>query len=451
MAESLQSTVIKYDFCTGCGVCNAIEPSIEIKPDQFGMLKAFPRKETHESEEKLLKVCPFSSSARDEDEISEDIFGHIKNKNEATGKYIKNYVGHAIEGEYRIKGSSGGGGKWILDQLILLDKVDYVIQVVSAVEAGELFTYQVFKKGDLVINGSKSAYYPITLTNSLEFIKSNEGRYAITAIPCFSKALRNLADENIVYKERIKFIIGIICGHLKSPAFAELLGWQVGVKPKLLKEIEFRGKLEGKKANDKGVFAIDIDNKQSPTKSSKELFGGNWGHGFFKYKGCDFCDDVVGETSDVSVGDAWLEDYMEDHLGNNVLVVRNQEILEIIEEGIEKNKLMLTEVSPETVKTSQLGGFRHRREGLSYRLHLHRKSWLPKKRVKKGRNLSLRRQWMFKVREEIRDASHEYFKLAKERDDLKYFLSEMNPLVKKLNRPPFSTRLYLKLISFFKK
>ena len=35
---------------------------------------------------------------------------------------------------------------------------------------------------------------------------------------------------------------------------------------------------------------------------------------------CEFCDDVVGETADMSVGDAWLPGYVSDWRGTSVVV-----------------------------------------------------------------------------------------------------------------------------------
>ena len=41
----------------------------------------------------------------------------------------------------------------------------------------------------------------------------------------------------------------------------------------------------------------------------------------FKYKACDFCDDVFAETADVVVGDAWIPKYLTQ--GNSLVVTRS--------------------------------------------------------------------------------------------------------------------------------
>src|SRR5699024_4940037 len=143
------------------------------------------------------------------------------------------------------------------NELLNKGHVNYIIQVEPNRRQGKLFTYSIFEKGDDILSGSKSAYYPVTMVDALNFIKENEGSYAITALPCFSKAIRLLCLEDEELKARIKFILGVICGHLKSTGFAESLAWQVGVKPSDLEKIEFREKIEGGKANEKGVYAVD--------------------------------------------------------------------------------------------------------------------------------------------------------------------------------------------------
>jgi len=444
--SSLEEKVIKNDYCIGCGVCSHVNADYSVEMDQYGMYKAtYSGNGTPPKDDPALAVCPFSNETKNEDELADRLFQEAESKNEFIGRYISNYVGYVKEGDFREKGSSGGFGKWILNELLQKDKVDYVIQVVSSQKEGSLFTFQVFTKEDDILSGSKSAYYPITLTDALDFIKRNEGRYVITAVPCFSKAIRNLCLQDEVINDRVKYVIGIICGHLKSTAFAELLGWQLGVEPDDLGGIEFRDKIEGLQANEKGVYAITKSGQLSGIKSSKKMFGGDWGHGLFKYKACDYCDDIVGETTDVSVGDAWLKGYMDDHNGNNVLVIRNQEIDSLIREGINQGRLALKEVEESIVVESQWGGIKHRREGLSYRIFLKNKdnSWHPKKRVAPNNDISNQRKRVYENREIVREASHQLFLKAKERGSWHYFVNLMMPYIKRLNHVP----LYLKVIN----
>ena len=110
--------------------------------------------------------------------------------------------------------------------------------------------------------------------------------------------------------------------------------------------------------------------------------------GFFQNSACDFCDDVVAETADVSFGDAWLEPYASYGRGANVLVVRSALIQGLLKRAIKEGGVALREVDANFVVRTQDAGLRHRREGLAYRLALQlkgRQAIQPRKRVEPPR------------------------------------------------------------------
>jgi coenzyme F420 hydrogenase subunit beta len=434
----LMNTVVANDYCIGCGVCASLTGSpLSMKLDDNGKFRPFINGNTIKSvmTNNALSVCPFSDKSRNETEIGKDAFGHFKeiNFNEYTGFYIKNYAGYVKEGEFRKRGSSGGMGNWIATQLLNKNLVDGIIHVKSTNNDKKLlFEYQISNTVEELNGGAKSKYYPIELSHVIQQIKENEGRYALIGIPCYIKSVRLLAEQDEVVRNRIKFYVGLVCGHLKSDMFARSIGWQLGVKPNNLNSIDFRKKLNGQSANNYGVEIVgEKDGKvvmlSSPTK---ELYTTNWGQGLFKYNACEFCDDVLAETADVTVGDAWLPEYSSDSMGTNVITVRNPVIQSIIEES--KDRIHLEELSPEKVYESQAGGFRHRREGLAYRLYLkdRNKEWRPKKRVKASKNISSKRKKIYKKRTLLSQESFKAYKIAEKKEDFKAFIKHMDPLIK---------------------
>jgi len=447
---SLETTVIKNDLCSGCGACSYIQPEkFQMKFDQYEMIKAYVIDDISPQDSVVENVCPFSNNSKNEDTLAQELYPEAKFSDEYLGRYNSTYVGYANEGEFRTKGSSGGTGKWLLQELLNQDQVDYVIQVAPEVIDGELFSYRVYKQGDNLTTGAKSAYYPITLDGALDFMKEHDGRYAVTAVPCFSKALRNLADNDELINKRLSFIIGIVCGHLKSAYFAKLLSWQVGINPESLKGIDFRGEIQGGVANDKALSATSLDGNHSTPVATRSLFGGNWGYNFFKYKACDYCDDVMAETADISIGDAWLPEFINDSRGHNVIVCRNTIIDKIIKKATIDNKLSMETIAPEKIAHSQLGGFKHRREGLNYRITKAKSlnEWTPNKRFITGKNTSSVRKNVYNYRIIIREQSEALFKKALLKNDLSYFIDKISPLIKQLEYTPY----YYKIISFMKR
>jgi coenzyme F420-reducing hydrogenase beta subunit len=258
--EGLFNTVIKQDYCIGCGVCTAVNNSpFDVSMDKFGNFKAEKTKEFDNISSVASKVCPFSDRSKNEEELGE-IYYPNNTKSSYIGNYIKNFAGKVVVNNFRQLGSSGGVAKWIGAKLLETNEIDFFIQLVSN-ETNDskelLFDFAVFSNSADVLQGSKSAYYPVTLKEILKVIKSKDGRYAITGVPCYIKALRLLALEDNLVRERIKYTIGIVCGGMKSANQSKMIGWELGVHPNDLVKIDFRRKDDSRSARDK-VFKRDF-------------------------------------------------------------------------------------------------------------------------------------------------------------------------------------------------
>ena len=79
--------------------------------------------------------------------------------------------------------------------------------------------------------------------------KSPLKRFVFVGLPCFTKAVRLLAQQDNHFATKVAYCVSLFCGHLKSAAFAELLAWQAGIKPDNLKTFDFRHKLIGRPAS----------------------------------------------------------------------------------------------------------------------------------------------------------------------------------------------------------
>ncbi len=440
MTESreLYEKIIKNDYCIGCGVCASIQNSpFKMQMNEYGNIVAVPLSDVDKSEVRVLKICPFSDQSKNEDEISEILFEGIKNKDHKIGKYQECFAGFVSEGEFREKGSSGGFGKWAGYTLLNENLIDYFIQVYpnQTNDSGKpLFDYAIISNKDDIINGSKSSYYPTTLVNIIKAIKETEGRYAITGVPCLIKALRLLSFDDELVKARIIYTIGIICGGMKSANQSKIIGWQLGVKPENLVSIDFRRKHKDKPAGYK-IYQVrsNIDDIER-YKDAGAIFGTDWGSGYFKPNVCDYCDDVVGETADVSFGDAWLPQFESDPRGTSLIVVRNTDILNLLRTYNDNQKISLQKLTPAEVEKAQEGGFRHRREALSYRIAKKEagRQWYPPKRVIANEfKISRKRKRIYFLREKIAAQSHVSALKALNEGDLNIFFREMNPLRKK--------------------
>ena len=433
----LEDTVIDGGYCIGCGACTAVQgASFEMEMDEWGEYQAASRDGASDASG-AEHVCPFSAEARDETQIGRALYGDGATFDEHVGFYRSCYAGYVDEGEFRARGSSGGMAKWILYELLRRDLADRVIQIVAQAPASEddtIYGYGVFETPGEILEGSKSVYYPVEMSGALEYIREHPGRYAITGIPCFIKALRLLARQEAVFEERIEYCVGLVCGHLKSKRYADMIAWQFGVEPGNLAYIDFRKHLPDTKANEKGVEVepIEGETEMADPDIVQNLFGTNYNHGFFQYKACNYCDDVVGETADISVGDAWLDEYLDDGEGTSIIVTRHPTMERLVEEGMAAGRLQLDSVSADTVAESQAGGFRQRREGLAYRLHLAEEAdqWHPPKRVEpSASHINEERKEVYDLRMQMTNRSHTAFRKAMKEGNFEVFREKMGPLL----------------------
>lgn len=440
MTESrdLYEKVIQNNYCIGCGACTIVNDSpFSIKMDEYGNMVAYAVSDIDQSEAKVLEVCPFSGFGMNETDLSNEIFPEVEKSDHRIGKYIDCYAGYVNDSVFRDRGSSGGLGKWLGYVLLKEEFIDFLIHVEpnqSNNPDNLLFEYKVISDYKKVLQGSKSSYYPVTLESVLDIIKKNEGKYAITGVPCFIKAIRLVGKHNPLINSRVKYTIGIICGGMKSANQSKMIAWQMDVHPKNLIAIDFRRKYVDRPAKYKIYQVWSNADDIVRYKDSFDIYGTDWGSGYFKPNACEFCDDVVAETADISIGDAWLPDFESDPKGSTIIVVRNLELAKLLNKYISNGTLHLDALSAEDVAISQAGGLRHRRDALSLRIAEKEKKniWYPQKRVKANEfPQSRKRRKIYAQRQLIARQSHVSFLRALTKDDLDVFFKEMKPLVRK--------------------
>ncbi|PPQ38523.1 Coenzyme F420-reducing hydrogenase, beta subunit [Rhodoblastus acidophilus] len=396
-------------LCVGCGACGAVAP------DSYGQLAPL-------SEADVAAICPFSPQAPDEDELSARRFPQAPRRDASIGRFEAAYVGHVAEDDFRSRGSSGGLASWFAAELLRLGLVDGVAHVAPR-PTPPLFGYRISRTVEQVKAGAKSRYHPVALGPALQEIRQTPGRYALVGVPCFIKALHLLRRRDPLLRARVAFTLGLFCGHMKSAHFGESLAWQIGVPPADLTAIDYRAKDARRPANWYRVRAEDVEGR-TREGDWMHLAGGDWGAGSFQNPACDFCDDVVAETADVSFGDAWVEPYASDGRGTNVVVIRAPGLHALVQAALAQGRLRLDEVDADFVARTQAAGLRQRREGLAYRLALYgrRGPVSPRKRVCPSTRLPLRRKLIYRARRRIARDSARVYGLARKLGALRIYL-----------------------------
>lgn len=451
LSFTIKDTVDR-DFCIGCGACAfASEGVIPIQLDENGMYSAILTDVSNDLLERVDKFCPFSDAADNEDVLAEKLFGSEMNKHGFLGRYLNTYAGRVSSTPY-IKGSSSGGlTSWLLRELLNYKVVDAVIDVADAqMMPGELFSYQATEEGGLA-STRKSKYYSTTMSEALAKIRDDDRRFAVVGVPCYIKAVRLLADQDPIIRDRVKVYVGLVCGHMKSQFFGESLAWQLGIAPADLATVDFRIKNPDRAASDYDFGARAKVNNEWRKRRTGDLVGGNWGHAAFQPEACNFCDDIFAETADVSFGDAWLPQYTDDWRGTNIVISREASIDEILERGKESGVIALESVGAEEIAKSQAGNFRHRRVGLAVRLadDIELGLRVPKKRVDPGyEDVDGKRLKIIRMRRQLSQLSFAAYRSAKKEHDLNIYLQIMEEGIRQyrlLETSPFWRRAASKI------
>lgn len=451
VAAQTSSQMAAADLCSGCGACASSSTSPNtVVIDRHGRLQASnDRGYTEREREDFLEICPFSGVGPDEDDIAQKLFvGNGVTRDQRIGSYRECYVGSVEDGSYRERGSSGGLGTWLAAKLLDEGLVDGVLHVTERQDSasGLIYGYSISRSSDEVALGAKSRYYPVEMSEVLQRVREVPGRYALVGVPCFIKAARRLAIAEPAFGERIVYYLGIVCGHLKSADYADAIAWEAGIHPDELASIDFRHKLADRPANMYGA-RVTARSGEEVVRPMEGLTTADWGVGLFRYPACDMCDDVLAETADVAIGDAWLPERVADSRGTNVVVVRNQELHELIASGIRGGQLQFDTATADEVAQTQGAGLRHRRDGLAYRLHLRELAgtWSPAKRVEPSADhLTARQRRVFELRSRFTNEAPEAFLRARQRNDFRAFLDWYEPLAaeyRMANRAAFVRRV----------
>ena len=389
MSFNVVSEVASKNRCIGCGVCTAICPQsvlqMHIAPSSNYEVRQIPG--CDEQCDLCLKVCPFYQKDGFEDALNRKIYADLPNQSGDFAKFLNTYEFYKKDEAQRLSSASGGAGNFIFNALFENGLIDYAIcaqsvdstslcasqstamvqdaaepQSASAAQnfkedasqnleqspGAALFKFAVIKSAGELERTKKSAYYPLSLDEALKFIAAHDGAYAISALPCFAKALRLICEKNRRIKSRVKFIIGLVCGQSKSANFARKLANNAFGEEVSLASADFRHKIAGASAMSFGFKFKDTRGREAVDDrgSSAEFY---WSSRAFTPLACNRCVDVFAKCADAVLMDAWLSPQVGDFRGSSLVITRDERIDELFKNGGE----FCESISPALVQSSQ--------------------------------------------------------------------------------------------------
>lgn len=355
------SYTVKNDLCLGCGLCHDECPTKSIRISEKNGLyvpivdnaSCINNKGCH----KCSTICP--GLGIDLSAISNTLFGNDTSKkyNNLVGWYISTYSGHANNYETRYHGASGGCLTAFLSYL--LDNGHITAAVVAENDLSQPFLNKtrLIKKSEDLYKARSSKYCPVSFEGIINQIKEERGKVAVVGLPCVIQGFRKAEMHDARLKEHIFCYLGLYCSCGRSFNLTDFVLNEYRLNKKELKYFQYRdngclGNLVAKDA--KTTVDIPFQLYYHPLRS------------FFIPNRCHLCVDHYAELADFSFGDIHWGNFKEDQVGVNSIVVRNESMLEFLQEAVKTEYLTLNPLTEQELvlcqraaiqKKSMVGGY----------------------------------------------------------------------------------------------
>lgn len=266
--------------------------------------------------------------------------------NEHIGYYKNCYTGFACDKVIRKQASSGGIATTVLKHLFETGKIDSAIVTRSSdVSPFNIEPFVAKSISDLEL--SCRSTYSQSAVNSL-FKQDIGERIALVGLPCHIQSMRKMEQSGSLLKGKSIFTIGLFCSHNLTQSAKEFICFEHKINCEKVTSFSFRG--------DGWPSGIRIKTADNETCIPNQ--GNYWANFFMSFlftpAYCFPCTDQTAELADISVGDAWLPEYLEhDTQGTSIIVVRSDPGQQLMSEIVEVKKVSLNHISVGDVIESQ--------------------------------------------------------------------------------------------------
>lgn len=339
--------VIETGMCTGCGICESLCPkrAIDLKLSARGLVEPVVDESlcTHCSH--CLKVC--GRFELDYAQLRDSAFS-LGTFHPLLGQAMAYYRGHAADSDLRRRATSGGTITALLKLAFEMGMVDTAV-VTGSDPSDPLKTKPfVAHSVEQVLQVCGSRYAPSPVNRCIRDAIVSD-KVAVVGLPCHFESLRKAEAVHKDLKRRVVLRLGLFCSHNVSYMGTEFVRRRLRIPREEIFSFRYRG--------DGWPSGIHVKTRDGSEYHVPNL-GSFWMEMFssfaFSPPYCFLCMDQTSELADLSFGDAWLPEVLdEDQLGESLLIVRSPVGAQLIREAVERHVLELSELSPNRIVESQ--------------------------------------------------------------------------------------------------
>ena len=192
----------------------------------------------------------------------------------------------------------------------------------------------------------QSKYHPVPIISKLKDIPNDISTLAIVGLPCHIHGIRKMEMLNLSLSKIIRLRIGLFCGiNLNFLSIVHLAYRAANVEDlNKIEEIVYRagewpGRISIKLTSGK-IVSLSIQEKDFITH-------------IYASPRCTLCFDQTNEFADISIGDAWLPELINEREGHSIVISRTKQGQEILLNAQKAGYITLKEISAEKVINSQ--------------------------------------------------------------------------------------------------
>jgi coenzyme F420 hydrogenase subunit beta len=297
--------VTQVTDCTQCGMCQLVCDNLHIveankresaSDKDFSIAAREPARCSACQRKRCLGVCPVSGEGK----------GAYNAETFHPGTVLRAFAGHATDVQLWAAAASGGFVSALIAYLLRTNSVDGAIVVGADPSDATKGKFRIVTSAEELQATASSIYSVVPLRAELAQAISNSGgkRFVFVGRPCQTKALARAMRTYPALRESITLSISVFCAWSFSKRGVDYLLSLCGVRD--------RGALTAIRYRDgvwPGAFTASVGKsvKALPLTNPRHFRGLYYfpiTSGFIP-RACRNCADVLGDSADISVGDAW--------------------------------------------------------------------------------------------------------------------------------------------------
>lgn len=317
------SPVVNNYLCTGCGGCSNICPkgciSIAFMASK-GCYEACVNEDKCISCGLCQNVCPVYT------------WNNSTVENRLLGNSGSVFSVYANDMELRYGCASGGFTTTFLIYALEHGYADAVVAVTRDAAKPLYALPCICTSKDEVLKCKGSVYAPTSYVDVVKKLQNSAyQRIVVVGLPCHIQTLSRLEKSLPGLKGKIIMKISLVCGHTPS-----LRGYEYSLRHLKIDEKQVRN-INNRGDGWPGYLKIDTCNgDEIKVRHGHRL---SWGtvlsSPLFTPDGCAHCVDPTGYAADISVSDAWLSKFKDDKIGRNLIYVRSDAAMRMIDDMCE--------------------------------------------------------------------------------------------------------------------